>query len=112
MAEMTDRTWLVTSIEFEKIPNFWGVRDLFQENVKKILKDERLSELEEFRIVTPKHGELTKRVYMSLKRLVDNEILIPLLMKKKFLKHYELVATAYSRGYFEHQSRIITRIVR
>ena len=86
MAEMTDRTWLVTSIEIEQIPNFWGVRDLLQERVKKIFKNERLSGLEEFRYVTPKHGELTKSVYMSLKRLADNEILIPLLMRDNFLR--------------------------
>ena len=49
---------------------------------------------------------------MSLKKLADNEILIPLLMRDKLLRHNELVATAYSRGYFEHRSRIITRIVR
>ena len=28
------------------------------------------------------------------------------------MKNYELVATAYSRGYFEHRSRIITRVVK
>ena len=32
---------------------------------------------------------------MSLFRLFDIEILIPLFMRKEYLKHYELVATAY-----------------
>ena len=59
---MTVRTLLVTSIEIEQIPTFCGVRDLLQEHVEKIIKDERLSGLEEFRIVTPKHGELTTRL--------------------------------------------------
>ena len=78
MAEMTDRTWLVTSIEIKKIPKFRCVRDLLQEHVFKIIKDERLFEFEEFRIVTTKHVEATASVYMSLKRLSDNEILLPL----------------------------------
>ena len=74
MVEMADRTWLVTSIEIEQIPNFWGVRDLLQEHVENIIKVERLPGSEEFRIFTPLHGELTTRVYMPLKRLADNEI--------------------------------------
>ena len=85
---------------------------MLQENVYKIIKDERLPEKEDFRIVTPKHGEVTTRVYISLKRLGENEILIPLLMGKKIINHYELVATTCSRGYFEHMIRMITRIVR
>ena len=83
MAEMTDRTWLGTSIEIEKILKFSGVRDWLQEHVERIIKDERLSELEEFRIVTPKHGEVVITVYISLKRLSDNEIVISLLIRKK-----------------------------
>ena len=86
IAETTDRTWLVTSIKIEQILNLWGVRDLLQEHVENIIKDESLSGLEEFRNVTPKHGELTTRVYMSLKRLADNEILIPLLMREFLMR--------------------------